>query len=141
LSDLSPGDLIGWNWEGDTNIEDLDHVTLYLGNGVLASHAESALDVSATTFFQDGAPDWVWHLIHIFDSAVSLQSPQINSHGVFSFTVVGPAGSSCTIQSSTNLIDWDSLDTVDNTTGSFEFIAEKDPYPNTHYFYRVMLSP
>ena len=26
LSSLSPGDLIGWNWEGDSDIEDLDHV-------------------------------------------------------------------------------------------------------------------
>ena len=52
LSEMSPGDVVGWNWEGDTNMADLDHVTLYLGNGLVASHAVSALDVSATTFFQ-----------------------------------------------------------------------------------------
>ena len=68
LSELSPGDIIGWNWEGSTNTADVDHVTLYLGNGLLASHAQSALDVSATTFFQDSFPDWKWHLIHIFDA-------------------------------------------------------------------------
>lgn len=67
LSDLSPGDVIAWNWEGDTNIADLDHATLYLGRGVLASHSESCLDV-APSFFQDSSPDWVWHLIHIYDA-------------------------------------------------------------------------
>ena len=68
LSSLSPGDLIAWNWEGDTNIQNLDHATLYLGNGLLASHSISALDVSATTFFQNSEPNWRWHLIHIFDA-------------------------------------------------------------------------
>jgi hypothetical protein len=67
LSSLSPGDLIAWNWEGDTNIADLDHATLYLGNGLLASHSESVLDVDPA-WFQDSLPDWRWHLIHIFDA-------------------------------------------------------------------------
>ncbi len=67
LNDLSPGDLIAWNWEGDTNIADLDHATLYLGNGLLASHSASCLDVSPA-FFEDALPDWRWHLIHIFDA-------------------------------------------------------------------------
>ncbi len=68
LSEMSPGDVVGWNWEGDTNMADLDHVTLYLGNGLLASHAISALDVSANTFFQSSEPHFVRHLIHIFDA-------------------------------------------------------------------------
>lgn len=84
LNDLSPGDVIGWNWEGDTNIANLDHVTLYLGNGLLASHAESALDVSATTFFQDSLPDWRWHLIHIFD-APTIASQQAGNNLVLSW--------------------------------------------------------
>jgi hypothetical protein len=67
LNDLSPGDLVGWNWEGDTNIADLDHVTLYLGNGLLASHSASSLDVSANTWYQGSEPKYVRHLIHIFD--------------------------------------------------------------------------
>ena len=46
---------------------DLDHVTLYMGNGLLASHARSALEVSADTFFQSSEPNYVRHLIHIFD--------------------------------------------------------------------------
>jgi hypothetical protein len=68
LSALSPGDLIGWNWEGDTNIENLDHVCLYLGNGVVAAHSSSCLDVPAATWYQNAEPNWRWHLIHIFDA-------------------------------------------------------------------------
>jgi len=67
LSEMSPGDVVGWNWEGDTNMANLDHVTLYMGNGLLASHARSALEVSADTFFQSSEPNYVRHLIHIFD--------------------------------------------------------------------------
>jgi hypothetical protein len=64
LTNLAPGDVIGWNWEGDTNIANIDHVTLYLGNSLLASHSASALDV-APAFFGTG---WAWHLIHILDA-------------------------------------------------------------------------
>jgi hypothetical protein len=67
LNDMEPGDVIGWNWEGDTNIANLDHATLYLGNGLLASHSASCLDV-APTFFQNSLPNWRWHLIHIIDA-------------------------------------------------------------------------
>ncbi len=68
LTKLSPGDVIGWNWEGDTNIADLDHVTLYLGNGLLAAHSASCLDVSADTWYQSSEPGYVRHLIHILDA-------------------------------------------------------------------------
>lgn len=68
LNDMSPGDLVGWNWEGDTNIANLDHVTLYLGNGLLASHSASCLDVSANTWYQGSEPKYVRHLVHILDA-------------------------------------------------------------------------
>lgn len=68
LNGLSPGDLVGWNWEGDTNIANLDHVTLYLGNGLLAAHSSSCLDVSADTWYQGSETKSVRHLIHIFDA-------------------------------------------------------------------------
>jgi len=68
VSMLSPGDLIGWNWEGDSNIQNLDHVTLYVGNGLVASHAASCLDVSATTWYQSSQPNWRAHYVHIFDA-------------------------------------------------------------------------
>ncbi len=146
LSELSPGDLIGWNWEGDPSIEDIDHVTLYVGNGLVASHAVSALDVSATTFFQSGEPDWVWHLIHIFDTSLAntplmLQSPKMSPFGIFTFTAVGPPGYSCTLESSTDLVNWISEDTVDNTSGTVEFVLYNGaPLPNAHFYYRVMMS-
>lgn len=85
LSNMAPGDLIGWNWEGDTNINDLDHVTLYVGNGLVCSHAQSALDVSASTYFQSGEPNWRWHLIHILDSP-TLTSFVANKKMVMSWT-------------------------------------------------------
>lgn len=66
LSKLEPGDVIGWNWEGNTNVGVLDHVTLYEGNNLTASHAISAEDVGPT-YFQSTSPNWVWHLIHILD--------------------------------------------------------------------------
>jgi len=64
LSQLEPGDVIGWNWEGDTSISNLDHVTLYEGNNLVASHAVSAADVGPS-YFQTSKS--VWHLIHILD--------------------------------------------------------------------------
>jgi Ig-like domain from next to BRCA1 gene len=73
LSQLEPGDVIGWNWEGETNAGSsyIDHVTLYMGNGMVSCHAESILDVTPS-FFGTGpvtAPNtgWSWHLIHILD--------------------------------------------------------------------------
>jgi hypothetical protein len=77
LSNMSPGDLVGWNWGtnnvADGNIADLDHVTIYLGNGLLASHSSSALDVSANSWYQGSEPHYTRHLIHILDA------PTINS--------------------------------------------------------------
>jgi hypothetical protein len=67
LSSLSPGDVIGWNWESDTNLADIDHDTIYLGNGVIAAHSTSHLDVSATTYYQGSYPSLAWHLIHILN--------------------------------------------------------------------------
>ena len=52
LSQMAPGDVIGWNWKGDTDINDLDHVTLYVGNGMVASHAVSALNVPPPPIFR-----------------------------------------------------------------------------------------
>ncbi len=81
LSSLSPGDVIGWNWESDTNLADLDHDTIYLGNSVLAAHSSSHLDVSATNYYQSSEPGWEWHLIHILDQkdtippTVAISSP------------------------------------------------------------------
>ena len=79
LSQLSPGDLVGWNWEGVTNITSLDHITFYLGNGLLASHSASALEVSATTWYNG-----VHHYIHVFD-APTIASSKIGTNLVMSW--------------------------------------------------------
>ena len=68
LTNMAPGDLIGWNWSGDTNIANLNHVTLYLGNGLLASHSASCQDVSANTWYQGSQSLAVRHLVHILDA-------------------------------------------------------------------------
>jgi hypothetical protein len=72
LTNMSPGDVVGWNWGtnnvADGNIADLDHATLYLGNGLLASHSASALDVSANTWYQGSESHYTRHLIHILDA-------------------------------------------------------------------------
>jgi hypothetical protein len=84
LGSLAPGDVIVWNFEGVTNfdIADIDHATFYLGNGLLAAHSNSRLDVSATTWYQNEyLTNCEWHLIHIFDAGdttpptVSIGSP------------------------------------------------------------------
>jgi hypothetical protein len=84
LSQMEPGDVIGWNWEGDTNVNDLDHVTLYTGNNHIASHAVSALDVGPA-YFQNSLPDWRWHLIHILDYP-SLWSSKAGNSMTFTWT-------------------------------------------------------
>ncbi|HEX3797917.1 MAG TPA: NBR1-Ig-like domain-containing protein [Verrucomicrobiae bacterium] len=68
LDDMEPGDLVGWNWEGNTDVANLDHVTIYLGNGLLASHSASSLDVSANSWYQGSESRAVRHLIHILDA-------------------------------------------------------------------------
>jgi hypothetical protein len=63
LSGLQPGDVIGWMWSPSDGT--IDHVTIYLGNGQLASHANSCLAVSATTWYQSSSPHLTQYLIHI----------------------------------------------------------------------------
>lgn len=84
LKQLEPGDVIGWNWEGDTNVDDLDHVTLYEGNNLTASHAISAEDVGPT-YFQSASSTWVWHLIHILDYP-TLWNTRFGSTNIFTWT-------------------------------------------------------
>ena len=68
FSQMEPGDVIGWNWGtngvADKNVQDLDHVTFYLGNNVMASHAISALAVGQSYFKTSIS---TMHLIHILD--------------------------------------------------------------------------
>jgi hypothetical protein len=115
LSQLVPGDIIGWNWEGVTNADaaDIDHVTLYVGNGLLASHAVSALDAYAPSW--DASPT-VWHLIHIFD-APTLVPSQSGNQLTLSWTT-NWAG--YVLQSATSLAppNWTNVTTSTNISGT-----------------------
>ena len=78
LSQMAPGDVIGWNWEGETNTALIDHVTLYLGNGLIAAHAASHLGVGFH-YYQTNEPGCVFHLIHIFDAPTLNYTANSNS--------------------------------------------------------------
>jgi hypothetical protein len=70
---------------------------------------------------------------------VTLQSPQINSNGTFSFTLAGGnAGFSYLIQSSTNLVNWNAVTTINNPSGPVPVLLQ--PPPGSAYFYRAILS-
>lgn len=115
LSQLVPGDVIGWNWEGVTNADeaDIDHVTLYVGNGLLASHAVSALDLYAPSW--DGPPT-VWHLIHIFD-APTLNTSVTGNQLTLSWTT---NWTGYVLQSCTNLSTgpWTNVNTTPTLSGT-----------------------
>jgi hypothetical protein len=57
------------------------------------------------------------------------------TNGQFSFTVQSQAGSAVEIQASTNLVDWTSLATLTNETGTLPFTDTDNTY--TRRFYRV----
>ena len=65
FSSLQPGDVIGWDWTSDGSI---DHVTIYLGNGQIASHANSHLDVP-DTFYNSSSPNLTSYPTHITSPA------------------------------------------------------------------------
>lgn len=135
LSQLEPGDLIGWNWEGDDNIADLDHVTIYLGNGVLASHAASHLDVSATSWYQDEEPDWEWHLIHIFD-APTINFTKSGGKMVLSW---GTNWTGYTLQASTALAGapWTNVSGTPSKIGALNYLTNTTSQKTLYY--RLMM--
>ncbi len=132
LSELSPGDLVGWNWEGITNSDaaDIDHVTLYLGNELLASHANSALDVSATTWYNG-----VHHYIHIFDAPTVKMSA--SGHNLVLSWTTNWAG--YVLQSSASLSPAATWHNVTNTpvqAGALIFVT--NTMSQSALFYRLM---
>jgi hypothetical protein len=136
LSQLSPGDVIGWNWEGNTNTSSIDHVTLYLGNGLLASHAEQALDVSATTYFQSGEPNWVWHLIHIYDAPPLFVTPS-GSNIILSW---GTNWTSYALYSSPSLMPgatWTKVTATPKKIGAMNYVTNS--MPGNGLFYRLIM--
>lgn len=113
MSQLEPGDVIGWNWNGETNLADISHVTIYLGNNLMASHAASAIDVDPT-YFQNSLPDWRWHLIHILDFP-TLWTSRSGSKTTFSWTT---NWNNYALYSAANLTGpWSKISTKPSVTG------------------------
>ena len=136
LSEMLPGDVVGWNWSGDTNIANLDHVTFYVGNGLLASHAASALDVSANTWYQSSESKAVRHLVHIFD-APTLNTKRAGSKLVLSWTT---NWSGYVLQSSTSLVagaTWNKVTTSVSKSGIVNSVT--NTMPQKALFYRLAL--
>jgi hypothetical protein len=128
LSQLEPGDVIGWNWEGDTSISNLDHVTLYEGNNLMASHAVSAEDVGPL-YFQTSKS--VWHLIHILDYPV-LWSSRSGAKMTFSWTT---NWSSYSLYSAANPTGpWNKLANKPTATGSTNKLTLTMPGSGSVYY-------
>jgi hypothetical protein len=136
LSELEPGDLIGWNWEGDANIQNLDHVVLYIGNGLVASHAASCLGVSATTWYQSSEPNWRSHFIHIFD-APTLASWKVGNKLVLSW---GTNWTSYSLYSASSLAPdatWTKVATTPVTVGASKMVTNNVTAGTA--FYRLVM--
>jgi uncharacterized delta-60 repeat protein len=71
-------------------------------------------------------------------STVQLGSPWLLSDARFSFTIIGGASRTFSIQTSSNLANWTDLQTVTPASASFEFI---DPSPGSEArrFYRLRI--
>jgi hypothetical protein len=114
-------------------------VSFLLARGVrFTGDAQDGDGVSIVS--REGSPSAGPSLRLIFNQAPpTLQSPQMNADGVFSFTLVGAAGVSYLIQISTDLVNWTAVETVYNPTGSVEIILNNPPVSNGGYFYRAIM--
>jgi hypothetical protein len=135
ISQMAPGDVIGWNWEGDTNITNLDHVTLYLGNGLVASHAQSALDVS-TGYFKNSSSHSVMHLVHIFD-APTLGMTRTNKQLTFTWTTNWAGYGIYFSQSMATNATWNKLTATVTHSGATNKVTLTAPPVTT--FYRLQM--
>ena len=78
-------------------------------------------------------------IVDLQNIPVTLQWPQVNANGVFSFLVTGPSGYQYSIQNSTDLVNWTSLETVSNQTGSVDIVLNNGVPASGSYFYRAVL--
>ena len=134
LTNMEPGDVVAWNWGGDTNIANLNHVTLYLGNGLLAAHSSSRLDVSADTFYQSSETNYVRHLVHIFDVPTLVYAKSGNSL-VLSWTTNWNSGFA--LYSSTDLAAWSKVTKSPSMHGNMNYLTNSAS--SGAAFYRLML--
>jgi autotransporter-associated beta strand protein len=66
VDDLSPGDVITYNWDGNTSLAAVQHVALYLGNGEIAAHSRSHCEVAWKL-----SSKCATHFLHILDGGVT----------------------------------------------------------------------
>ena len=140
LTNMEPGDVVAWNWGtnnvADGNIADLNHVTFYLGNGLLASHSSSALEVSADTWYQGSEPFYTRHLIHILD-APTIASFKVGTNQVLSW---GTNWSGYALYSATNLsagATWTKVAKSPNVVGALNRMT--NTISSGAGFYRLMM--
>lgn len=136
FSQMEPGDVIGWNWEGDTNLfgtgpnDGLDHVTLYEGNYLTASHAISAEDVNLP-YFEATSSKWIWHLIHILDYP-TLWSSRSGTSTTFTWTT---NWNSYALYSASSLNGpWSKITTKPSVTGSTNKLVRVMPASGSVYY-------
>lgn len=127
ISQLEPGDVVGWNWSGDTNMADIQHVTLYMGNNLLTCHAASALDVDSTYF----GTGWAWHLIHILDYP-TLRTSRFGTTNTFSWTT---CWTNYSLYSASSLNGpWAKISTKPTITGITNSLKIKMPVTGSVYY-------
>jgi autotransporter-associated beta strand protein len=136
ISQLSPGDVIGWDWTGDGTI---DHDTLYLGNGEVAAHSNSALAVPLT-YYTSSNPDAVEYLIHIKDSppstptGLSAAAAGVQSTSV-AWNTAGGAANYTLDRATSSAGPWTQV-----YSGATAQYADSGLQPATTYYYKVSAS-
>jgi hypothetical protein len=76
--------------------------------------------------------------LHVGTTAPRLSSPRMQPNGSFQFALVGTAGSTNEIQSTTNFLNWVKVATVVNTNGVVNF-ADPATTGSPRRFYRALL--
>jgi hypothetical protein len=79
-------------------------------------------------------------VIDLQNYRVTLQAPSINTNGIISFTVAGPAGN-YSIQNSADLSNWTQTEAVSNSSGTVNIILGNSSISNSANYYRAALMP
>jgi hypothetical protein len=87
-SALQVGDVIGYNWNGNSSIGSIDHVALYIGNGQIAAHSSSHWGY-AWNAYAASYPNVRYTFIHILTSNPTISVTVQPSISGRSFTVDG----------------------------------------------------
>ena len=134
--DTSPQTAVAWQWS-------------LIRDPTASSASLSAANVRNPTFTPDVADLYVFRLqatnaagdicIRTLEFTATPAPPRILApslvwtNGQFSFTLQSQAGSAVEIQASTNLVDWTSLATLTNQTGTLPFTDPDNTFPRRFY--------